>query len=435
MALIYLKNSMKPIILSTIIAVAVSQCAIANAQRTLTLDECRELALKNNAAIKKADLEIEGAEQTKKSAFTNYFPSISGSAMAYNADKGLLQVDMGGMEMSFLKNGVGVGVTAVQPVFAGGQIVNGNKLANVGVEVSKLQKEQSEKEISLTTEKYYWQIVSLKEKRNTLEAIGKMLKKLDEDVTAAVDAGIRTRNDMLQVRLKQNDVESNLINLNNGINLSCQVLAQYIGMTDSIIDVADGVDITAPVSTPQELLVDHHDALDLTTEYRLLEKNVKANEIQYNMEVGKNLPTVAVGAGYMYDNLMDKDHSFGIVFASVSVPITDWWGGSHSMKQKKSKVAIAKIEQTDNSELLIVRMTQTWNNLDNAYKQIGIASKSIDQAEENLRLNNDYYAAGTISMSDLLEAQTLYQQSRDKYVEAWTQYQIRRIEYLQATGR
>ena len=64
-----------------------------------------------------------------------------------------------------------------------------------------------------------------------------------------------------------------------------------------------------------------------------------------------------------------------------------------------------------------------------------IAANSIEQSTENLRLNEDYYNAGTSTMSDLLDAQTLFRQSRDRYAEAWSQYEIKKTEYLQATGR
>lgn len=57
------------------------------------------------------------------------------------------------------------------------------------------------------------------------------------------------------------------------------------------------------------------------------------------------------------------------------------------------------------------------------------------QASENLRLQKDYYQAGTCTMSDLLEAQSLYQQSRDRYVESHATYEVKKREYLQATGR
>lgn len=73
--------------------------------------------------------------------------------------------------------------------------------------------------------------------------------------------------------------------------------------------------------------------------------------------------------------------------------------------------------------------------MNEAYEQIKIARLSIDQATENLRLNTGYYKSGTCTMSDLLDAQTLFQQSCDKYVESYTNYELKKREYLQVTGR
>lgn len=38
-------------------------------------------------------------------------------------------------------------------------------------------------------------------------------------------------------------------------------------------------------------------------------------------------------------------------------------------------------------------------------------------------------------MSDLLNAQTMYQQSCDKFVDAYSVYRLKIVEYLKATGR
>ena len=132
---------------------------------------------------------------------------------------------------------------------------------------------------------------------------------------------------------------------------------------------------------------------------------------------------------------MDKSHPFAVGFVSVSVPLSGWWGGSHAIKKQKLQVMNAENRLADNSELLVIAMQKAWTDLQDAYKQILIAHKSIEQSTENLRLNEDYYHAGTTTMSDLLDAQTLFQQSRDKYVETYAQFQIKTVEYLQATGR
>lgn len=407
----------------------------AQGQTVYTLDQCKKIALENNIRIRNARNNVQGAEQTKKEAFTNYFPSVKANGMWFDANQGLIGMALAPeMQLSLLKDGVIAGITAVQPVFAGGQIINGNRLANIGVEVSRLQLEQSEREVCLTTEQYFWQIVTLQEKLKTLTSINAMLERLQKDVTVAVEAGITNRNDLLQVGLRKNEVTSTVMNLKNSLSLCKSVLAQYIGVTDSIMITCD-IDINQIPPFHSDLFREPASSLLLTPEHHLLEKNLEANRLQYKLAVGKNLPSVGIGIGYLYHDLMGNSRSSGMVFASVSIPISGWWGGSHSIKRQQIQVRNAKNELRDKSELLVIRMQQTWNDLQNAYDQLGIAGNSIEQAQENLRLNNDYYKAGTSSMSDLLNAQSLYQQSRDKYVEAYCIYQIKQLEYLQATGR
>ena len=91
-------------------------------------------------------------------------------------------------------------------------------------------------------------------------------------------------------------------------------------------------------------------------------------------------------------------------------------------------------EQQDKAELLQIRMQKAYNDVTEAYQQMTIAQRSIDQAKENLRLNRNFYKAGTTKMSDLLEAQMLYQQKCDQYTDAYADYQNKLVEYNQATG-
>ena len=102
---------------------------------------------------------------------------------------------------------------------------------------------------------------------------------------------------------------------------------------------------------------------------------------------------------------------------TVSIPISGWWSGNHEVKHQKIAEQIARQDRDDNRQLLIIQMQSAYNDLDNSYKQILVARKSIEQSTENLRLNEDYYMAGTATMSDLLDAQTSNQQSLDKYTE------------------
>lgn len=275
-------------------------------------------------------------------------------------------------------------------------------------------------------------MVMLKEKLVTLGQVDKQLVRMEHDAQAAVDAGIRNRNDLLQVQLRKNEMRASRINVENALQTVSDLLAQVMDHAGEPVEV---VSPSFGCDDPMAYYQSPETAITNTNEYQLLEKQIEAGRLQYKMSVGKNLPTVAVGGGYIYNNVMDKSQGNLVGMLTVSVPISSWWGGSHDMKRQKLQVANAENEKRDKSELLMVKMRKAWNDLNDAYKQVAIAQESITQSEENLRLNTDYYEAGTVAISDLLDAQTLYQQSRDKYVESVSDYEVKKREYLQSTGR
>ena len=428
-----MKVNKRNIVLSLI---ACTCLAPVSGQHVYTLDECINSALEYNVKVRNAENDLEMAKHDKKEAFTKYFPDISAVGSGFIANEPLVQMQMSpDAKMEMLKDGMLGGISATMPLFTGGQIVNGNKLAKLGVNMKALQKKQTDDEVRLEVERYFWQIVMLKEKLKTISLVEKQLERLEADVQASVDAGIVTRNDLLQVQLKKNDVLSGKIQLENSLNVSLSLLGQYIGAKSDSIDVAFVVEEHLSES-PQTLFCNHADAVERTNEYGLLKQNLQASKLQYKMAVGKNLPTVAIGGGLVYDNfIMGQDQSFYMGFVTVSVPISGWWGGTHSIKKHKLQVKNAENLLNDNSEMLVIRMQNVWNTLNDSYRKAEIALLSVEQSSENLRLNMDYYSAGTATMSELLDAQTLYQQSRDKYVEAYTNYELSKREYLQATGR
>ena len=444
----------------TILFLCLLCCGVAVAQRPLSLQQLKDSALQNNFSIRSARLNIDAAQQQRKETFTKYFPNLSGTGLWFNANKGMakMDIDPSGMispemgatlaqlfppealaalanpvSISMMKNGTVGSLMAVQPVFAGGQIVNGNKLAKVGEEVSRLQLQLSENEVEKTVEQYYWQLVSLQEKTRTIDAVDTLLRDIHKDVDVAIRAGVAMRNDLLQVQLRQNDIASQRLKLQNGISILRLLLAQYCGLQDNSFD------IVLPQADQQGQILSapnrEGEGLSLLPEYQLLGKQVEAASLQKKLAVGQNLPSVAVGAGYNYHNLLDNDRTFGMLFATVSVPISDWWGGSHAVKRRKLEQQKAVEQLEDNSQLLLIRMQKAYNDVVEAQQQIQLAQQSIEQAEENLRLNRNYYQAGTSRMADLLEAQLLYQQARDKHTDAFADLQNKLLEYRQATGQ
>jgi outer membrane protein TolC len=411
-------------------------CAGVQAQEVFSLEKCREMALENNAKIRNAQLSVEAAEQAKKEAFTKYFPDISATGAGLVAEKPMLTMQSEHGATGMMKNELIGAVMAMQPLYAGGQIVNGNRLARAGVEASKLQQQMTADEVLLETERYFWQLVSLKEKMKTIAEADTMLRRVHNDARSAVEAGVANRNDLLRVELEQHRLSSARLKAENGLQMLKAAFGLHIGAASGEFDVEQ------PAFDDLALPDGEHDAaaLQQRPEYQLLEKNVDIAALQVKMETGKNMPTVAVGAGYNYMNFdrgrpAEMEENFGMAFATVSVPLSGWWGGSHAIKKKKLELRAAETSRQEHADLLLLQMQNLHNELNEQYAQVQLAQQSIAVAEANVRMSEDQYKAGISILSDLLDAQNLLQQSRDQYVEAATEYCVKRAEYRQATGK
>ena len=402
----------------------------------LTVEQCVSLALQNNRKALEAKNNVETAIYLKREAFTKYFPEISAIGMAFWANHDIVQYNLLDLlELGLIKRGKIAGIQALQPVFTGGLILNGNKLAGVAEEVAKIRKEQTDNELRLATETFFWKLNTLEYSVKVIDSAIEFLDTLENQVKVMLGAGLITRNDLLKVQLKRNTYLSDKVDLQNGIQLVKMLLGQYIGFGVSgnfqiVSSVPDDVpDIEFNVFIPSE------EALGMTPDYKLLQKNVEAKNIERRMEIGSNLPSVMLGAGWYYHDLLKQNHNFGSLQIAVSVPLTGWWSGTYGIKRKNLELLNAQNEMQDLSEKLQIEMQDKWNNLTAAHRKMGIEKEGIEQSKENLYLIKMQYEAGMCTISDLLEAEAALKEAEERFVAAFGEYKTSQAQYLIVTGR
>ncbi len=429
------------------------------AQEGLTLDSCLSLAIVNSTQVRNAQIEVEMAQQTRNAARTKYFPQISASAMHFSALKPFVELGIDdiqnaalrdllhtlyyqnplllqgvGKNLEMFQNGNVVSVMALQPIYAGGRIITGNALAKVGVDAMQLQTELAENNVLLSTEESYWQIISLKEKRKVLGTVKDLLDRANKDVSNAVKAGLTTKNDLLQVKLKQNEINSALLALNNGVQLATMALCQAIG-----IEYADTLELTdtlmSEAVSPLEYYVPTEQITAGRTEVKLLDAAVKVEELQYKMILGEALPQIAIGGGYMFNDLLfNKQSSNGMLFASMQIPLTSWWETGYNLKKQRLKQEQAENNRRDITEKLRLQAQQIWDELELSYEQVMLAEENTDFAKENSELAQINYKAGMVSMTELMQAQTLLIQALDQETDKKIAYRVKLVHYRQLVG-
>ena len=437
-----------------IIGLLLSVAAFAQEPLRLSVQDCIGMALENNIELKNSQLEIDKARATKKEIQTLYFPTVSAQALAFDALNPMLSfgiddinnaqlrqilytlfaeygANMGlDKELSFVQNGVMVNAMATEPIYAGGRIRNGNKLAKLGIEAAEYQSKMKEDEVRLQTECLYWQIIALEEKNATLDYLDRLLDTLDKYLDGAIEAGLAMPTDQYKLHVKQNESQLNRKKLNDGITLLKMLLAQYIGADGQNITLTDTLGLeTLPTTWFQNAEV----AVARRNESHLLDLSLKAEDLKKKITLGEALPSLMIGGSASYHTIFENTKPNATVFAVLQVPITDWHKTSFKLKKHDLDAEIAENTRRDLTEKMQLQTNQAWFNLEQSWLRISMANTALRDAEANLKITQDYYDAGLVALSDVLEAQTLLKQSRDELTDSRVEYRVNLVTYRQLT--
>ena len=465
-------NYMKVFLLVMVMvpAVAYGPQAAAQEKTEISLEQCQEMALEHNPYILNSQLDILAAQARKREAVAEYFPKVSVNALAFYAFDPILEIGLTDImgdndfanslnsmlegyaeqygfntQYSTLKKGITATVTAMQPVFAGGRIINGNKLAALGMEAAQLKHEIRLRTTSEDVEKGYWQVVSLEEKMKTLDQMQGLVDTLYRDVNAAVQAGLATENDLLQVKLKKNEIRSGKIRVRNGIRLAKMNLFNSIGLeynpystirNDSVPYIDDILlsDRLTDLSAPDAYYMPEEEAAARQAESRLLDLSVRSKQLEKKMTVGETLPQIGVGASYGYGNIIDKGQMNGAVFASIQIPLSDWGKTARKMQRYDYQIQKAENEKDFLNAQLILQVRQLWMDLTASWEQLLVARESVGTAQESVYQLESYYRAGMSPLSDLLQAQSRLQECSNEYIDQCIAYRTALQAYLDRTG-
>ncbi len=429
----------------------------ATAVEPLTLDSCLEMARRNNPAVRKAELSVKRAEEVKAQALTKYFPQVKASAFGFHALHPLIDVgidDIGnasvrdllttlygnygealGLQnsLNLFQHGYLVGVTAVQPVFFGGKIVAGNKLAKVGVEAAKLQAEIEERDQLEQAEESYWLVYGLQQKQKIIDEAFQLLDTLYISVNAAINAGLALPSDLTQVTIRRNEIERKQLQLESGLRLAKRALALAIGYDnpDSLIILTDQ---TSHASGSEAIRQQNGTS---TPEHQLLALQVRAAELERRMTLADALPQLAVGANYSYsqwqanilrDGLYSKIGN-GALFVTLQVPLTGWWETGHKLREKNYALQQAQLDAEYLGQQLDLRTQQAYDQVTEAQALLLLQEKMKQHAEDAYTQTLVNYEAGRATIIELLQAQMNKTQAQTDLSDAQIAYKIHLRHY------
>lgn len=439
-----------------------------HAQRMLTLEECRNLAIQNNKELQISGEKIKMADNEKKAAFTKYFPQLSANGAYMWNQKDINLLDMGALSSSLssslgglaqlpmiqhLMSGVNdmqhldvqniwVGnVSLVQPVFMGGKIVNYNQITKFAKQLAESMNNLELQDLIYKTDETYWQVISLVNKKKLADAYVDLLRKMDSDVTAMIYEGVATEADGLSVKVKLNEAEMAQTKVENGLALTRMLLAQICGLSlEEDLSLADEKLDNFPVETTQAS-ADLNEAFMNRNELRSLDLATKIYKRKERIALAEMLPNVALAANYFVTNpnvFNGFKNDFAGMFnvgVMVKVPLSGWWEGTYRRNSAKAETRIKTLEWQDAREKIELQVNQSVYKVNEAGKKLIASSRNMENAEENLRRANFGFEEGVIPALNLMEAQTAWVSARSSLIDAQIEVKLTEVYLSKALGK
>lgn len=466
------------------------------AQRVLSLDSCRAMALRNNKQMSVQRVKQEVAKNIRKSARTKYLPHVSatggylytskeisilsdesketlsnlGTNSVTQMQSGLASAMpvlsalfgstapvtsmMNGMAGALNQIGQGIvdelhtdtrhmfggAILVTQPIFMGGAIVAMNKMADLGEDLAANSADARRQETLYQIDQAYWQVVSLRHKQKLAESFLELVKKLDGDVQKMIQEGVATRSEGLSVSVKVNEAEMAVMKVNDGLTLSKMLLCQLCGLpVEEQVTLADEeTEDIATVGITETF--QKSDYLENRPELKMLQNVVDINHQATNLLKAGNLPQVLLVGGYsasnpnVYNGFQRKFSGAWNIAVLMRVPIWNWGDVAYKVRAAKGATTIATLEMEEAREKMELQVNQSNFRVNEANKKLLLAQASQQRADENLRMATLGFQEGVISSTTVMEAQTAWLQAQSQRIDAEIDVQLSRVNLQKSLG-
>ena len=426
------------------IVVTLSFAGQARAQRVLTLDSCRSLAKEHSRTLQQKDEEIKAAHAKKQQVMTNFFPQVAARGVYLHMQKEFHLIDwdkplghlnfliperlrhLGTVDLRNLWVG---NVTAIQPLFLGGKIISGYKMASLAERLQGELRQTAETEVETKLDETYWQVVSLRSKERLLDQLIRLLEQTVKDVDASIDAGVATKVDGLSVRTKLSEAEVKRSQVVNGLELSRMLLADLCGLSeDEPFTLAEEGHLqelllstqTAPIARDE----DTEAAIERRSEIRSLRLVDSIYSKRVNMESASLFPKLYGVASYSTTNPNSfqgqKKEFAGQYYLGLmlEVPISDLFSGTFKRRQAKAEHRVKQLELAEARSKINLQIKQALRTADDAHRAYTTALSAVKMAEENMRYAKAGYDEGVIPLLNYTMAQTAWMSAQDSLIDA-----------------
>ena len=423
--------------------------ASETSSKTWTLEEAIARAFQTSPALQASKEAMESAAFKKKRAQTGFFPKLSTQynySYIDNPPKAKVPAqDFGVVTIPASTFAVGpqdnyaFNITLEQPIFTGLALITNYELAQLGVDLSKIKYLQEQLQLVLRVKETYFTLLGTRQLKLVAE---QTVAQITDNVRIARDffqVGLIPLNDLLKSEVELAEARQKQVRAENLVLVAQSQLNTLLHLPLEEMLLVQDIQQYEPYEKrlsecKQEALQNRPEVKEVNTQLEIAQKNIQLARSEY-------YPQVYLQSRYKKEgdtpNVSGSDFTYADNFEiSAGIKWNFWeWGRTHYLVQEKiverEQVKAAFTQVQDSVQL---EVQEAYITLKESEKNIGVAQKAIEQAEENFRISEVRFREQVSTTLELFDAQTLLSQAKVNYYRALYGFQIAAARLQKAMG-
>lgn len=412
---------------------------VASPTGPLSLDQCIDMALDYSPTLSQVQDDLQKAHDTLWQAKTNYLPKLDTS---YNwkgmQNPPLLNTPFGPFETAAANTYVW-STSISQPLFTGFRITSGYKLADLGVDVARLDLELNILDVVLSVKQAYFLFLTVQKNHEVAVQAVAQLKSHLQTARDFNEVGILPINDVLKVEVELANAQQNEVKSANAVALARSSLNTLLGLpVDAPLEVED-------ILRYKPVRLDYDAARSQAGENRPEIKSVKLRIEQAKWGVTQAQsdywPQLALKGSYDFTSdqgdLADSelyDRTNWTIAAGATLNVFQWGATAAEVNKARADVHRAEMALKNLRDQVDLQLKQAYLYMLESEKNIQTANTAVTQAQENYRITMERYREQLTTNTELLDAQTLLTQAQNNYFNALGVFNTAKAQLLRAMG-
>jgi outer membrane protein len=394
-------------------------------------------ALAANIEIQSSKEGTKAASAVQKARRTNFFPTFNAS---YQYSRNDDDVSIGGFVQS-PKEEYMFATSVIQPIFTGFSNLNNYKIAKLGLDMAGINEKQVRQNIILKAKQVYFSLLRTQKLLNIAEDTVKLIEAHKNVAKNFYEVGMTPLNDLLQSEVElANAKQDFIVAKNNFENAESNFNTLLRRPLNTLVAVEDILEYT---SFEQDLDGCIAEAEKNRPELKIAGLEIEIAEKEVSLAKKNYFPLINLQGTYFKNGTdWNVDGGDGIydpsgwnIMATASWNFWEWGRTSYGIKEKLSRLTQAKLKKTDIYDNILLEVKNAYLRTREAERAIITVEKAIEQAKENLRINQERYQEQMATSTDVLDAQTLLSRTMTNYYNALYAFKLSKAALYRAIGR